>query len=72
MGPIIAGRGFAVLLAVALLACIPARGRAADPIAIGFADALMGGLAVVGKSGVLAAVLSRLAPSLLVARGEVS
>jgi branched-chain amino acid transport system substrate-binding protein len=55
MGPIIAGRGFAVLLAIALLACIPARGRAADPIAIGFADALTGGLAVVGKSGVLAA-----------------
>jgi branched-chain amino acid transport system substrate-binding protein len=54
MGPIVAGSGLAVVLAAALLACIPARGRAAEPITIGFADALTGGLAVVGKSGVLA------------------
>ena len=55
MGPNIASRGFPVLLAAALLACVPARGRAAEPITIGFADALTGGLAVVGKSGILAA-----------------
>ena len=55
MGPNIASRGFPVLLAAALLACVPARGRTAEPITIGFADALTGGLAVVGKSGILAA-----------------
>jgi branched-chain amino acid transport system substrate-binding protein len=54
MGPIVASRGVAALLAAAALACIPATGRAAEPITIGFADALTGGLAVVGKSGVLA------------------
>jgi branched-chain amino acid transport system substrate-binding protein len=37
-----------------LLAGLPARG-CAQPITIGFAEALTGGLAVVGKSGVLAA-----------------
>lgn len=59
MCPIVAGRclaaRFAALLVAALLAGLPARGRAAEPITIGFAEALTGGLAVVGKSGVLAA-----------------
>src|SRR5690349_19500241 len=61
----VAGRGLAARLAVllttallvttALLACLPFPGRAAESITIGFAEALTGGLAVVGKSGVLAA-----------------
>ena len=42
------------LLAAALLAGLPVGSRAAEPITIGFAEALTGGLAVVGKSGVLA------------------
>ena len=63
MRPIVAGHGAAArvvasltaaLLTVALLAGLPARG-CAQPITIGFAEALTGGLAVVGKSGVLAA-----------------
>jgi branched-chain amino acid transport system substrate-binding protein len=45
----------AALLLAALLGWLPASGRTAEPITIGFADALTGGLAVVGKSGVLAA-----------------
>ena len=65
MRPIVAGRGAAgrvaaslgaALLTVALLAGLPARSYA-EPITIGFAEALTGGLAVVGKSGVLAAQL---------------
>ena len=55
MGPTVGRRAFAVVLAAALLACIAPFGRAAEPITIGFADALTGGLAVVGKSGILAA-----------------
>jgi branched-chain amino acid transport system substrate-binding protein len=55
MGPTVVRHAFAVVLAAALLACAPACGRAAEPITIGFADALTGGLAVVGKSGILAA-----------------
>jgi branched-chain amino acid transport system substrate-binding protein len=43
----------AVLVLLLFAAIAPA--RAAEPIAIGFAEALTGGLAVVGKSGVLAA-----------------
>ena len=43
----------AALLVLLLAAIAPA--RAAGPITIGFAEALTGGLAVVGKSGVLAA-----------------
>ena len=43
----------AALLVLLLAAIAPA--RAAEPITIGFAEALTGGLAVVGKSGVLAA-----------------
>jgi branched-chain amino acid transport system substrate-binding protein len=63
MHPIVAGHGAAArvaasltaaLLMVVLLAGLPARG-CAQPITIGFAEALTGGLAVVGKSGVLAA-----------------
>jgi branched-chain amino acid transport system substrate-binding protein len=63
MRPIVAGHGAAArvaasltaaLLMVVLLAGLPARG-CAQPITIGFAEALTGGLAVVGKSGVLAA-----------------
>jgi branched-chain amino acid transport system substrate-binding protein len=63
MRPIVAGHGAAArvaasltaaLLMVVLLAGLPARGGA-QPITIGFAEALTGGLAVVGKSGVLAA-----------------
>jgi branched-chain amino acid transport system substrate-binding protein len=53
MGPCVAGRGLA-MFAAAALACITVRARAAEPITIGFADALTGGLAVVGKSGVVA------------------
>ena len=44
----------AALLAAALLAGLPVGSRAAEPITIGFAEALTGGLAVVGKSGLLA------------------
>jgi branched-chain amino acid transport system substrate-binding protein len=55
MGPTVVRRAFAVVFAAALLARVPAFGRAAEPITIGFADALTGGLAVVGKSGILAA-----------------
>ena len=54
MGEIFTGRRLAALLVAALLACIAADVRAAEPITIGFADALTGGLAVVGRSGVLA------------------
>jgi branched-chain amino acid transport system substrate-binding protein len=54
MGPNAVRRGFAALLAAALPACVAASGRGGEPITIGFADALTGGLAVVGKSGVLA------------------
>ena len=43
----------AVLVLLLFAAIVPA--RAAEPITIGFAEALTGGLAVVGKSGVLAA-----------------
>ena len=43
----------AVLLLLLFAAIVPA--GAAEPITIGFAEALTGGLAVVGKSGVLAA-----------------
>ncbi len=43
----------AVLVLLLFAAIAPA--RAAEPITIGFAEALTGGLAVVGKSGVLAA-----------------
>ena len=43
----------AALLVLLLAAMAPA--RAAQPITIGFAEALTGGLAVVGKSGVLSA-----------------
>ncbi len=45
----------AVLLVLLLAGIVPA--RAAEPITIGFAEAPTGGLAVVGKSGVLAAQL---------------
>jgi hypothetical protein len=45
----------AAILTAALLTCVPASSHAAEPITIGFAEALTGGLAVVGKSGVLAA-----------------
>src|SRR3954465_4648339 len=45
----------AALLVLLLGYIVPA--RAADPITIGFAEALTGGLAVVGKSGLLAAQL---------------
>jgi len=38
-----------------LLIAFVAPATAAEPITIGFAEALTGGLAVVGKSGVLAA-----------------
>jgi hypothetical protein len=57
MHPIVAGHGAAArvaasltaaLLMVVLLAGLPARG-CAQPITIGFAEALTGGLAVVGK-----------------------
>ena len=47
-------RGLAAGLALPLAASLPPRARAADPITIGFAEALTGGLAVVGKSGILA------------------
>ena len=43
----------AMLLGLLVASAAPA--RAAEPITIGFAEALTGGLAVVGKSGVLAA-----------------
>jgi branched-chain amino acid transport system substrate-binding protein len=43
----------AALLVLLLADIAPA--RAVEPITIGFAEALTGGLAVVGKSGVLAA-----------------
>ena len=46
--------GTVALLAAALLAGVPAAARAAEPITIGFAEALTGGLAVVGKSGLVA------------------
>ena len=46
-------RTLATLLVLLLAGIAPA--RAAEPITIGFAEALTGGLAVVGKSGVLAA-----------------
>jgi hypothetical protein len=46
-------RTLATLLVLLLAGIAPV--RAAEPITIGFAEALTGGLAVVGKSGVLAA-----------------
>src|SRR6478735_12460436 len=45
----------AIAALVALLLATVATARAAEPITIGFAEALTGGLAAVGKSGVLAA-----------------
>ncbi len=44
----------AALLLVATLGLVPRPANAADPITIGFAEALTGNLAVVGKSGLLA------------------
>jgi len=56
MRPTVARRGIAALLVAALLGGVPiSRAGAAEPITIGFAEALTGVLAVVGKSGVLAA-----------------
>jgi branched-chain amino acid transport system substrate-binding protein len=56
MRPNVARRGFAAGLAALLCAGLPHKpAAAAEPITIGFAEALTGGLAVVGKSGLLAA-----------------